>query len=107
MSRHRRGATWLTLVGVLSVGACHGDGPLAPPPPPPLREVVVSNPVTRTSSGVSRPAIPLAQAATAETTYVSLPPGTAPTGFTISGYTYSQAARSRLPWAMAVSTRWP
>jgi|SRR5437667_76931 len=80
MSRHRRGATWLTLVGVLSVGACHGDGPLAPPPPPPLREVVVSNPVTRTSSGVSRPAIPLAQAATAETTYVSLPPGTAPTG---------------------------
>jgi hypothetical protein len=84
MSRHGRGATWLTLVGVLSVGACHGDGPIAPPPlpppPPPLREVVVSNPVTRTSSGAARPAIPLALAATAETTYVSLPPGTAPGG---------------------------
>jgi len=79
MSRHRRGSAWLTLVGVVCVGACHGDGPIAPPAPQ-LREVVVSNPVARPSPGAARPAIPLAQAATAETTYVSLPPGTAPTG---------------------------
>src|SRR5437773_10916548 len=79
MSRHRRGSAWLTLVGVVCVGACHGDGPMAPPAPQ-LREVVVSNPVARPSPGAARPAIPLAQAATAETTYVSLPPGTAPTG---------------------------
>jgi len=72
------GAVCLVVGAAVWFGGCHDMGP--PPPPPPLREVIVSNPVTRVSPVAGRSAIPLAPTATSETTYVSLPPGTAPSG---------------------------